>query len=50
MKLKALLIGLSLATGFVSLSSAQTVMRSSISITEDSHQGIGLVTFAKEIE
>jgi TRAP-type transport system periplasmic protein len=50
MKLKALLIGLSLAAGFVSLSSAQTVMRNSISITEDSHQGVGLVTFAKEIE
>ena len=50
MKLKSLVIALSLAAGFVSLSSAQVVMRNSISITEDSHQGIGLVVFAKEVE
>lgn len=50
MQLKALLIGLTLAAGFVSIASAQVTMRNSISIGEDSHQGIGLVTFAREVE
>ncbi len=50
MKIKSLVIALSLAAGFVSISSAQVVMRNSISISEDSHQGIGLVVFAKEVE
>ena len=50
MKLKALLVGLSLAAGFVGASTAQVTMRSSISIAENSHQGIGLVVFAREVE
>lgn len=50
MKLNAWIIGLSLAAGFTGLSQAQVTMRSSISIGEDSHQGIGLVTFAREVE
>ncbi len=50
MKLKSLLIGLLFGAGFVSLSSAQVTMRNSISISENSHQGIGLVVFAREIE
>ena len=50
LKMKTLVAGLALAAGFVSVSNAQTVMRNSISITEDSHQGIGLVVFAKEVE
>jgi len=49
-KMKTLVVGLTMAAGFVGLSSAQVTMRSSISITEDSHQGVGLVVFAKEIE
>ena len=50
MKLKSLLFGLLLAAGFVSASTAQVTMRSSISIGENSHQGIGLVVFAREVE
>ena len=50
MQLKALLIGLSLAAGFVGASTAQVTMRNSISIGENSHQGIGLVVFAREVE
>lgn len=50
MKLKSLLTGLLLAAGFVSVSTAQVTMRSSISIGENSHQGIGLVVFAREVE
>ena len=50
MKLKSLLFGLLLAAGFVSVSTAQVTMRSSISIGENSHQGIGLVVFAREVE
>jgi len=50
LKMKTLVVGLAMAAGFVSLSSAQVTMRNSISITEDSHQGVGVVVFAKEIE
>ncbi len=50
MKLKSQLFGLLLAAGFVSVSTAQVTMRSSISIGENSHQGIGLVVFAREVE
>jgi TRAP-type C4-dicarboxylate transport system substrate-binding protein len=50
MKIKSLVIALSLAAGFVGMSSAQVTMRSSISIAENSHQGIGLVVFAREVE
>jgi len=50
MKIKSLVIALSLAAGFVGMSSAQVTMRSSISIGENSHQGIGLVVFAREVE
>ena len=50
MKLNKLLIGLSLALGFVALSSAQTVMKISISIAQNSHQGVAIDTFGKEVE
>jgi len=50
MKLKTLVVGLALAAGFVGMSAAQVTMRSSISIAENSHQGIGLVVFAREVE
>ena len=53
MKLSKLVIGLSLAlgsVGFVSTAVAQTVMRISISIAQNSHQGIAIDTFAKEVE
>ena len=50
MKLSKLIIGLSLALGFVAAASAQTTMRISISIAQNSHQGIAIDTFAKEVE
>ena len=50
MKLSKLLIGLSLALGFAAAASAQTVMRISISTAQNSHQGIAIDTFAKEVE
>lgn len=53
MKLSKLVIGLSLALGFVSFSgiaAAQTTMKISISIAQNSHQGIAIDTFAKEVE
>ena len=50
MKLSKLLIGLSFALGFVATASAQTTMRISISVAQNSHQGIAIDTFAKEVE
>jgi TRAP-type transport system periplasmic protein len=50
MKLSKLLVGLSLALGFVAAASAQTTMRISISVAQNSHQGIAIDTFAKEVE
>ena len=50
MKLSKLAIGLSLALGFVGLASAQTVMKISISIAQNSHPGIAIDTFGKEVE
>ncbi len=50
MKLKTLVLGLSLAMGFVGIAAAQVTMRSSISIVQNSHQGIGLDVFAREVE
>ena len=50
MKLSKLLVGLSFALGFVAATSAQTTMRISISVAQNSHQGIAIDTFAKEVE
>jgi len=50
MKLSKLVIGLSLAIGFMASAAAQTTMRISISIAQNSHQGIAIDTFAKEVE
>ena len=50
MKFSKLVIGLSLAIGFVASAAAQTTMRISISIAQNSHQGIAIDTFAKEVE
>ena len=50
MKLSKLLIGLSFALGFAAAASAQTTMRISISVAQNSHQGIAIDTFAKEVE
>ncbi|MDO8776744.1 MAG: TRAP transporter substrate-binding protein [Burkholderiaceae bacterium] len=53
MKLSKLVIGMSLAMGFVGFAvtaAAQTTMKISISIAQNSHQGIAIDTFAKEVE
>lgn len=50
MKLSKLVIGLSLALGFMATVAAQTTMRINISIAQNSHQGVGIDTFAKEVE
>jgi tripartite ATP-independent transporter DctP family solute receptor len=50
MKLSKLVVGLSLAVGFLATAAAQTTMKISISIAQNSHQGIAIDTFAKEVE
>ena len=50
MKFSKLVIGLSLSVGFMGSAAAQTTMRISISIAQNSHQGIAIDTFAKEVE
>ena len=50
MKLSRLLISLTLAAGFVASVAAQTTMKISISTAQNSHQGIAIDTFAKEVE
>ena len=49
MQLTKLVIGLSLALGFVATAAAQTTMRISISTAQNSHQGVAIDTFAKEV-
>ena len=50
MKLSKLLLSMSLALGFVAAASAQTTMKISISTAQNSHQGVAIDTFAKEVE
>jgi tripartite ATP-independent transporter DctP family solute receptor len=50
MKLSRLFIGMSLAMGLVAAASAQTTMKISISIAQNSHQGVAIDTFGKEVE
>jgi tripartite ATP-independent transporter DctP family solute receptor len=50
MKLTSLVVGLSLAVGFVGIAAAQTTMRNSISIVQNSHQGVAIDVFAREVE
>lgn len=50
MKLSKLFIGLSLAVGLVATAAAQTSMKINISIAQNSHQGVAIDTFAKEVE
>jgi tripartite ATP-independent transporter DctP family solute receptor len=49
MHFSKLIIGLSLALGFVASASAQTTMKISISVSQNSHQGVAIDTFAKEV-
>ena len=50
MKLSKLILGMALGLGLVTAASAQTTMRISISVAQNSHQGIAIDTFAKEVE
>lgn len=50
MKLSKLFIGLSLAVGLVATAAAQTNMKINIAIAQNSHQGVAIDTFAKEVE
>ncbi len=50
MKLSQLLVSLTLALGFVGGANAQTVMKISISTAQNSHQGVAIDVFAKEVE
>jgi tripartite ATP-independent transporter DctP family solute receptor len=49
-KLSKLFIGLSLAVGLVATAAAQTNMKINIAIAQNSHQGVAIDTFAKEVE
>ena len=46
MQLTKLVVGLSLALGFVATAAAQTNMRISISTAQNSHQGVAMDSFA----
>ncbi len=50
MKLTSIFTAAALAFGLVAAAAAQTTMRSSISIAQNSHQGVGVDVFAKEVE
>ena len=50
MQLNKLVLGLGLAFGLMASASAQTTMRISISTAQNSHQGVAIDTFAKEVE
>jgi tripartite ATP-independent transporter DctP family solute receptor len=49
-RLGATALALALAAGFSSMAAAQTTMRISVSIPQNSHQGVAIDTFAKEVE
>lgn len=49
MKLSKLLTSMELATGFIASSDAQKIMKISISTPQNSHQGVGIDVFAKEV-
>jgi TRAP-type transport system periplasmic protein len=50
MKLNHLFLAATLAIGFVASAAAQTTMKISISVAQNSHQGVGIDVFAKEVE
>jgi TRAP-type transport system periplasmic protein len=50
MKLNRLLLATVLAIGFIANAAAQTTMKISISVAQNSHQGVGIDVFAKEVE
>jgi TRAP-type transport system periplasmic protein len=50
MKLNHLFLAATLAIGFIASAAAQTTMKISISVAQNSHQGVGIDVFAKEVE
>ncbi len=50
MKFSKLIMGMSLAMGLMASAAAQTTMKISISTAQNSHQGVAIDTFAKEVE
>jgi tripartite ATP-independent transporter DctP family solute receptor len=50
MKLGKLFLAMSIAMSFAAGASAQTTMKISISTAQNSHQGVGIDTFAREVE
>ncbi len=50
MKLSTLFAASVLAMGFIASASAQNSMEISISVAQNSHQGVAIDTFAKEVE
>lgn len=50
MKVKSILVGLSLAAGLLSMCHAQVVLRNSTSLAPNSHIGVAVEAFAKEVE
>ncbi len=50
MKFSTVLTASVLAIGMVATAAAQTTMKISISVAQNSHQGVGIDTFAKEVE
>jgi len=49
-KFSQLALGAALALGLMAGASAQTIMKISISVAQNSHQGVGIDTLAKEVE
>jgi TRAP-type transport system periplasmic protein len=49
LNLRALAIGAAIAVGTIGAASAQTVMKISISVAQNSNQGVAIDTFAKEV-
>ncbi|EJL83825.1 tripartite ATP-independent periplasmic transporter solute receptor, DctP family [Polaromonas sp. CF318] len=50
MKISKLLVGMALGLGIIASVSAQSTMRISISTAQNSHQGVAIDTFAREVE
>ena len=50
MKLRKLIISMSMAIGLVASAAAQTTMKISISTAQNSHQGVAINVFAREVE
>jgi tripartite ATP-independent transporter DctP family solute receptor len=49
-KFSKIVLGLAVAVGFVASAAAQSTMRINIAIAQNSHQGVAIDTFAKEVE